>query len=174
MQNSQCHSLHPEKISLRSKSNAHIFRGSEAVFFLPTAQPTLLCHTPHHPFQRCSKKNKALDFSNAHVLHKVFSHFTSLHFGTLKQNYLHLFRSIPAHLSASPHSKRISCLIPLLFSNASKIGMLYFLLRIVCPIANAQKEVIGHFPKENRIKRKAKVGGSVQCQRSIKNPKDTA
>ncbi|WP_041537143.1 hypothetical protein [Pseudopedobacter saltans] len=50
--------------------------------------------------------------------------------------------------------------------------MLYFLLRSVCPIANARKEVIGHFPKEKRIKRKAKVGGSAQCQRSIKNPKD--
>ena len=172
MQNSQCHSLHPEKISLSSNSNADIFRGSEAVFFLSTAQPTLLCHAPHHPFQRCSKKNKALDFSNAHVLHKVFSHFTSLHFGKLKQNYLHLLRSIPAHLIASPHSKRISFLIPLFFPTASDNGMLYFLLRSVCPIANARKEVIGHFPKEKRIKRKAKLGGSAQCQRSIKNPKD--
>jgi len=34
------------------------------------------------------------------------------------------------------------------------------------------KEVNRHFPKEKRIKRKAKVGGYTQCQRSIKNPKD--
>ncbi len=38
-------------------------------------------------------KHRLICFSN--VLHKVFTHFTTLHFGKLKQIYLHLFRSIP-------------------------------------------------------------------------------
>ena len=75
MQNSQCHSLHPEKIFQPTKSNAYIFRGSEAVFFLPTPSQRYIglsnqielfieiveMPKPHHPFQRRRDK-KAFPF----------------------------------------------------------------------------------------------------------------
>lgn len=161
----------PKKYPYAQNLTLIFFGVQKPYFFFPPHSPRFFATLPTTHFSG-AVKNKALIDCFAHVLHKVFSHFTSLHFGKLKRIYLHLLHSISAHLIASPHSKRISFLIPLPFSMASNYGMLYFLLRSVCPIANAQKKVIGHFPKEKRIKRKAKVGGSAQCQRSIKNPKD--
>ncbi|RST26325.1 hypothetical protein [Chryseobacterium lacus] len=161
----------PKKYSYAQNPMLIFFGVQKPYFFFPPHSPRFFATLPTTHFSGAVINKAFIDYFG-NVQHKVFSHFTSLHFGKLKQIYLHLFRSIPTHLIASPHSKRISFLIPLLFPTASNNGMLYFLLRSVCPISNAQKEVIGHFPKEKRIKRKAKVGGSAQCQRSIKNPKD--
>lgn len=146
MQNSQYHSLHPEKISLRSKSNADIFRGSEAVFFPQPHPPEL----PQHPTTHFSGavENKALIGCFANVLHKVFSHFTPLHFGTLKQIYLHLFRSISAHLIASPYSKRISYLIPLLFPTLQIMVCFIFYCGLFAPLPTLKSKSSDIFQKK--------------------------
>ena len=107
----------PKKYSYAQNPMLIFFGVQKPYFFFPPHSPSFFATLPTTHFSG-AVKNKALIGCFTNVLHKVFSHFTSLHFGKLKQIYLHLLRSISAHLIASPHSKRISYLISLLFANA--------------------------------------------------------
>lgn len=115
MQNSQCHSLHPEKISQPHNANANIFRGSEAVFFSQPHPPI----EPQHPTTHFSGavKNKALIGCFANVLNKVFNHSTLLHFGRRKPNLpafipFHSLHTLFQHRTASVFRALYPCFFP--------------------------------------------------------------
>ncbi|MCB9044460.1 MAG: hypothetical protein H6554_11975 [Chitinophagales bacterium] len=93
---------------------------------------------PNHPFKGV-EKIKAF-FIDANVLNKVFIYCVSFRFGRLSQICLHFIALHKFHtLFLAPHSKSISYLIHLLFTNATTVGMLYFFCDLFAPFLRYNK-----------------------------------